>query len=200
MVVPHRDTVCPTTVAPHDRWGIRAYSCRVTPTRPRLLALIAVVCGVIGWVIATIADSVVSRYLPVPWSAAVAVWMLAAGLLMWTVIVRPRLTGRPGATPLPSLVAARTAALALAASRVGAGVAGFYIGVLLVFLADIPIPAAQSGAWTSGVTAVGGLAIVAVALWLEHLCRIRGDDDENEPQRNEIDLRGMAGGTERTSA
>lgn len=185
----------------HDRHSGCAYSGQVTPTRPRLLVLIAVVCGVVGWVIATIADSVLSRYLPVPWSAAAAMWMLAAGLLMWTVIVRPRLAGRPGTTPLPSLVAARTAALALAASRVGVGVAGFYAGVLLVFLADVPIPAAQSGAWTSGVTAVGGLAIMAVALWLEHLCRIRGDEDDEDKQRGgEIDLRGIAGGTERTSA
>ncbi len=179
-----------------------AYSGRVTPTRPRLLVLIALVSGVIGWVLATIADSVLSRYLPVPWSAAVAVWMLAVGLLMWTIVVRPRLARRPGTTPLPSLVAARTAALALAASRVGVGVAGFYAGVLLVFVADIPVPAAEAGAWTSGATASGGLAIMAVALWLEHLCRIRGDDDDEDKLRpgGEIDLRGIAGGTERTSA
>lgn len=174
----------------------------MTPTRPRLLVLIALVSGVIGWVLATIADSVLSRYLPVPWSAAVAVWMLAVGLLMWTIVVRPRLARRPGTTPLPSLVAARTAALALAASRVGVGVAGFYAGVLLVFVADIPVPAAEAGAWTSGATASGGLAIMAVALWLEHLCRIRGDDDDEDKLRpgGEIDLRGIAGGTERTSA
>ena len=43
---------------------------------------------------------------------------------------------------------------------------------------------------------------MAVALWLEHLCRIRGDDDDEDKLRpgGEIDLRGIAGGTERTSA
>ncbi len=181
------------------RAAAHAYSGRVTPTRPRLLVLIALVAGVVGWALATLADSVLGRYLPVPWSAAIAMWLLAAGLGMWTLMVRPRLLRKPGAIPLPSLVAARTAALALAASRVGAGVAGFYTGLLLVFVADIPIPAAQAGAWTSAATALSGAVIVAVALWLEHLCRIK-DDDEGEDQPGEIDLRGIAGGTERTSA
>lgn len=171
------------------------------PTRPRLLLLIAVVCGVLGWVLATIADSILGRYLPVPWSAAVAVWMLAVGLLLWALLLRPRLQRRPGTRVVPPLVAARTAALALAASRVGVGVAGFYAGVLLVFLADLAVPAAQSGAWTSAATALGGAAIMAVALWLEHLCRIRGDgDDDDAPGAGEIDVRGIAGGAERTSA
>lgn len=174
----------------------------MTPTRIRLLLLIALVAGVVGWVLATVADSIAGRYLPVPWSAAVAMWMLALGLGLWALLVRPRLSGRPGSPPLPPLVAARTAALALAASRVGAGVLGFYIGVLLVFAADLPVPAAQSGALASGATALGGLAIAVVALWLEHLCRIKGDDDDDERQ---VDLRGLTGGpapggTERSSS
>ena len=173
----------------------------MNPTRPRLLVLIAVVAGVVGWVLGTIADSIVGRYLPVPWSAALAMWLLAIALGIWTLAVRPRLLKRPNSVPLPPLVAARTAALALAASRVGAGVFGFYVGVLLVFLADLAVPAAQAGAWTAGATAVGGLVIVGVALWLEQLCRIRDDDDDSgDPVGGDIDLRGLAGGTERTSA
>ena len=127
----------------------------MTPTRLRLLALIAVVAGVVGWVLATIADSIFERYLPVPWSAALAMWLLAVGLGMWGLIVRPRLQRKPGTEPLPPFVAARTAALALAASRVGAGVFGFYLGVGLVFVGDLPVPAAQNGAWASGATALG---------------------------------------------
>lgn len=171
----------------------------MTPTRPRLLALIALVAGVLGWVIATIADSILARYLPVPWTAALAMWLLGAALLIWTWLARPRLLRRPGAEPLPPITAARTAALALAASRVGAGVAGFYLGVAIVFVADLPVPAAQTGAWASGATALAGAAIVGVALWLESLCRIGGDDDDEEA----VDLRGLpggaSGGAERTS-
>ncbi|MFN8125241.1 MAG: DUF3180 domain-containing protein [Candidatus Nanopelagicales bacterium] len=171
----------------------------MTPTRLRLLLLIAVVAGVLGWVLATIADSILERYLPVPWSAAVAMWLLAAGLGMWSLVVRPRLLRRPGTEPLPSFVAARTAALALAASRVGAGVFGFYVGVALVFIGDLPVPAAQTGAWASGATALGGAAIAAIALWLESLCRIKGDDDD-ESDGAGIDLRGMPGSAERSAS
>lgn len=171
----------------------------MTPTRLRLLALIAVVAGVVGWVLATIADSILERYLPVPWSAALAMWLLAVGLGMWGLIVRPRLQRKPGTEPLPPFVAARTAALALAASRVGAGVFGFYLGVGLVFVGDLPVPAAQNGTWASGATALGGAAITAIALWLERLCRITdGDDDESGTPS--IDLRGMAGGAERSAS
>lgn len=169
----------------------------MTPTRFRLLALIAVTAGVVGWVLATIADSILERYLPVPWSAAVAMWLLGIGLGMWGVIVRPRLQRRPGTEPLPPFVAARTAALALAASRVGAGVFGFYLGVALVFVGDLPVPAAQSGAWASGATALGGAVITVIALWIERLCRITGDDDD-DGEATGVDLRGITGGAERT--
>ncbi len=173
----------------------------MTPTRPRLLALIALVAGVVGWVLATVADSILARYLPVPWSAALAMWLLAAALLIWTLLARPRLLRRPGAEPMPPLTAARTAALALAASRVGAGVAGFYAGVAVVFIADLAVPAAQAGAWTSVTTALAGGAIVAVALWLEALCRIKDDDEDDEGAGPGV--RGVpgsvTGGTERTS-
>lgn len=148
------------------------------PTRMRLLLLIAVIAAVLGWAAATMADALVGRYLPLPWSAAAAVWLMAVALAMWAWIVRPRLLRRPGTLPLPPYVAARTAALALAASRVGAGVTGVYAGVLVGLLSSLHIPAAQTGAWTAGVTALGGIAVTAAALWLERLCRIRDDDDD----------------------
>lgn len=175
----------------------------VRPTRLRLLLLITVTCGVLGWVVATMADSILTRYLPVPVSAALAMWLLAVMLGMWILLVRPRLLRRPGTLPLPPEVAARTAALALAVSRVGAGVAGFYAGVGLVFVLDLPIPAAQSGAWLSLATLLGGVTIAALALWLEALCRIRDDDDESGEVSTGSDLRGIAGGpaaADRTSA
>ncbi len=171
----------------------------MTPTRLRLLALIAVAAGVVGWVLATIADSIFERYLPVPWSAALAMWLLAVALGMWALIVRPRLQRKPGTEPLPPFVAARTAALALAASRVGAGVLGFYVGVALVFVGDLPVPAAESGAWASAATALGGVAITAIALWLERMCRITDDDGDDEASASRIERPGIAGSADRAA-
>lgn len=167
------------------------------PTRARLLVVIAVIAAALGWAVATVADSIASRYLPVPWSAAAAVWLLAVALGMWTWLARPRLLRKPRTQPLSPFVAARTAALALAASRVGAGVTGAYAGIGIVFVSELQIPAAQHGAWITGVTALGGLALVAVGLYLEHLCRIRGDDDEGAGGK--LELPGITG-TDRSTA
>lgn len=168
------------------------------PTRIRLLVAVAVISAALGWVVATIADSVAGRYLPVPWTAAVAVWLLALALGMWTWLARPRLLRKPHTEPLSPFLAARTAALALAASRVGAGVAGAYAGIGIVFLSDLQVVAAQQGAWVSGVSALGGLALAAVGLYLEHLCRIKGDDDEGGAG-GKLELPGIAG-TDRSTA
>jgi Protein of unknown function (DUF3180) len=171
------------------------------PTRIRLLVMIAIIGGVVGWVLATLADSVLDRYLPLPWTAAAAVWVLVAALAMWGWIVRPRLLRRPGTLPLPPYVAARTAALALAASRVGAGVAGVYGGIALALVGSLEIPAAHDGAITAGVTALGGVAMAAVALWLERMCRIKEDDDDQKAHKPDAAIGGIASGTtERTSA
>jgi len=170
----------------------------VNPTRIRLLVLIAVVAGVLGWIVATVSDSIIGRFLPVPWSAAIAVWMLAIALAMWVWIVRPRLLRREGTEPLSPFVAARTAALALAASRVGAGVTGVYAGIGIQFISSWSIPAAQASALIAGLTALGGVALAVVALWLERLCRIKDDDDEQSSPT--LDVRGLAGGAERTGA
>lgn len=159
---------------------------------------IAVITAVLGYVAATLSDSLAARYLPVPWSAAAAVWMLAIALGIWTWLARPRLLRKPKVEPLSPFVAARTAALALAASRVGAGVAGAYVGIGIVFVSDWHVPAGQQGTWVCGVTAVGGLALVAVGLYLEHLCRIR-DDDDDEGGSGKLELPGITG-TDRSAA
>jgi len=164
------------------------------PTRVRLLVVIGLIAAVCGWVLATLSDSILDRYLPLPWTAALAVWLLALALLMWAWIVRPRLLRRSGTLPLPPYVAARTAALALAASRVGAGVVGVYGGITVSFLGAFHIPAGRDGAITAGTTAVGGVLMVAAALWLEHLCRIKEGDDE-APDRATDNGRGNIAGS-----
>lgn len=146
------------------------------PTSGRLLLAVASVAGIGGWSVARLADSVVGRYLPITWTAAGAVWLLAMFLLAWTWSVRPKLLHREGTTPLSSHVAARTTALALASSRTGAAVAGGYAGVAIAFLGELVAPTARDSALAAGVAALGGLALVAVGLWLESMCRVDEED------------------------
>lgn len=163
------------------------------PTRIRLLVAIAAASAVAGWALATLVDRIGGRYLPVPWTAPMAIWLFAALLAWWAWLVRPRLRRERGTEPLSPFVAARTAALALAASRVGAGVAGIYAGAGLMFLSALDVPAGRGGAIGSGVAALGGVALTSAGLWLEHLCRI--DDDADESGGSGTGLGSVAGGT-----
>jgi hypothetical protein len=121
---------------------------------------------------------VVGRFFPVPWSVPVVMGVLALAVLAWARGTRARLAHKPGTKPMPPLVAARTAALALATSRTGAVVGGFYTGVALGLSqywsanadARIMIVAAL-------LTALASLGLVLAGLFLERVCRIPPSDD-----------------------
>ena len=86
----------------------------MTPTRLRVLVAAAVICAAIGWGLAQIVYAWNGRLLPVTWLAPAALWLLAAAVAYWTWTSRPRLQRRLGTRPLPPVVAARSAALAMA--------------------------------------------------------------------------------------
>ena len=123
------------------------------PTSVRLLLALAVLSAAAGWGLSSVFEAVIGRYLPVPWTAAAALGLLAAALLIWALLVRPRLRHDPHSRPLDPIVAARTAALAMAASRTGA-IAG------------------RERVVSAGAAVVASLVLIAVALWLERLCRL----------------------------
>ena len=158
------------------------------PTRWVPLIAIAAVALAVGWVLVDLVERMAGRVLGVPWLAAVALWVLALGVLGWTMLSRGRLGRTPrsgpatvGAGPdrrLPPLVAARTAALAMAASRTGALIGGFYLGIALglIGVRDTPTGSASMTAALASVLACA--VLVGAALWLESMCRLReGDDD-----------------------
>jgi hypothetical protein len=142
------------------------------PTRLRLIVAIAVVAAAIGWGLVQVVDSRLGRIVPVPWLAAGAMWLLAAAVAYWAWSSRPRLQHRPGAKPMPPLVAARTAALAMAASRIGALVLGFYGGIAVGMGPHLDTPSGLQTFWAAGLAAAGAAGLVAASLWLEHLCRL----------------------------
>jgi hypothetical protein len=151
----------------------------VTPTRPRTLLILAVVATAVGWGVTRIVDSVVGRFFPVPWSVPALMLLLAAAVALWARGTRDRLRRKPGTTPMPPLVAARTAALALATSRAGAVVGGFYLGVALGLAAYWSAnDASRTLAIAALLTALASGLLVAAGLWLERVCRIPPSDDD----------------------
>jgi hypothetical protein len=142
-------------------------------TKISMLAVLAILAAAVGWSFAKLWPTLFDQGMPVSVGSAIAMVLVFVTLLIWTLMTRARL--KPGATlnRLHPIVAARTAALAMSASRVGSLAFGFYVGV---FLANIV--AGYSSAGTdririSVVTAVASLLTAAVALWLERICQIK---------------------------
>ena len=149
----------------------------LSPTSPKLLLSVAVLAAAAGWGLSSLWELLTGRYLPVPWTTALALWLLAAALLFWALMVRPRLRHDPGSRPLDPLVAARTAALAMAASRTGALVGGVYFGIAVAFASRWGQEAGRERVVTAAVAVLASLAVVAVGLWLERMCRLPDEPD-----------------------
>jgi hypothetical protein len=154
----------------------------MTPTRGRLLVVLAVVGAVAGWAVTRLVDAYAGRSLPVPWTAPVVMALLALALVLWTRGTRARLQRRPGSKPMEPLLAARTAALAMAGSRTGAVVAGFYLGVAIALSGSWDVPYVRELVLLALATVLASGAVVAASLWLERVCRIPpGTSDDETP-------------------
>lgn len=153
----------------------------MTPTRPWQLVLLAVFAAAIGFASVGLWDAAFGRTLPVPVLAPVTLFFLAVALGIWAFLIRPRILRKPGTKPISPFVAARTAALAMAASRTGAIVGGFYAGVALALSLATATPAVSERLWLSAASMFASLLMVLAALWLEHVCRLRHDDDDDPP-------------------
>lgn len=144
------------------------------PTKPSLLAALVVLAAAVGWSAVQLWDQFFNRTLPVPVLAVATLALLAIGLAFWAVGLRNRI--RLGTAD--PFVSARSAALAMAASRTGALAGGFYLGALLAFATDLSMPLAPERAVMSVGAVIASVGVVVAALWLERICRIPEDDDE----------------------
>jgi len=152
----------------------------MSPTRIRLLLALAAVAAAVGWGLARLVDAYAGRSLPVPWTAPVAMAVLAVTVALWARGTRDRLARKPGTKPLEPLVAARSAALAMAASRTGALVAGFYAGVAAELVPAWDVPYVRERILVSLLTVLGGVLVAAAALWLERVCRLPPDTSDDD--------------------
>jgi hypothetical protein len=139
-------------------------------TKISRLVLIGLLLLATGFALTQILMGQSARSLPVPAMAAGALWILGGAFGIWTYFARPRLKREPGTKPFPPLAAARIAVLALAGSRTGAVIAGFYAGVALASLGSVDSPAGWSATVNGFLAALGGALLVVSSLWLESLC------------------------------
>lgn len=155
----------------------------MTPTSIRVLLTLGAVSAVAGWALADLVDTVAGRSMPVPWTAPATLAVLALALLFWAVGMRRRLKDGQ----VDPFVAARTAALAMAASRTGAIATGVYLGFLVWFAGQWWIEASRARGLASAVAVLTGLLVIAAALWLERICRIKGDGKDDDDGSSDSD-------------
>jgi len=152
------------------------------PTKISMLAVLAILAAAVGWSFAQLWPTFFGQGMPVSIGSAIAMILVFLTLLTWTLMTRARL--KPGATinRLHPIVAARTAALAMSASRVGALACGFYVGVFLANIAADYSSAGSDRIRISAITSIASLLTAAVALWLERICQIKEPPTDSEPR------------------
>ena len=154
------------------------------PTKVSTLGLYLLAAAIVGFALPNLWKAITDRAFPVPWSATTGLVVVALATGFWAYEVKRRIQGDQGTKRLSAVVAVRTSALALAASRTGALVGGVYLGVAVYYfqaaylsnsvavaLANERIAAAFAAVVASGL-------LVLAALWLERICRIMPKGEE----------------------
>ena len=142
-------------------------------TKITMLVVLAILAAAVGWSFAQLWPTFFGQGMPVSVGSAIAMILVFVTLLTWTLMTRARLKPDAKVNRLHPIIAARTAALAMSASRVGSLACGFYIGVLLANLAADYSSAGSERIQISAVTAIASLLTAIVAIWLERICRLK---------------------------
>ncbi|MFI5632135.1 DUF3180 domain-containing protein [Streptomyces sp. NPDC051664] len=151
--------------------------------RLRVLAGIFVAAGVLSWGVARLWDSLDT--LPsVPLAAPVVLAVIAVILLATALSIRSRLRAqrerRPGAKGVEPLMAARAVVFGQASALVVSLVAGLYGGVGVFLLGSLDVPARRDQAIYAGFAVLAGIGVVAAALFLERVCKLPDDKDDDK--------------------
>ncbi|MDI3406787.1 DUF3180 domain-containing protein [Streptomyces cavernicola] len=152
--------------------------------RIRTLIGLFVVAGVLSWAGARLWDAL-GELPSVPLAAPIVLGVIAAVLLATALSIRARLRAqrerRPGAKGVDPMMAARALVFGQASALVAALVTGVYGGAGVFLLSLLEIPARRDQAIYAGFAVVAGACVIAAALFLERVCKLPEDGDEDQP-------------------
>jgi hypothetical protein len=150
----------------------------VTPARLRTVLLVAVAVAVAAWAVLDAREAIGGVAPPVPWTATVAVALLAVAVLVSGLEVRRWVGGRRE-RPMDPLAAARVAVFAKAAAYAGGALVGWYLAQAVVVLPDVVgerrtrfVLALLSAAVSAGLATAGLVA--------QRWCRRPPDDRDDQ--------------------
>ncbi|MFD9499837.1 DUF3180 domain-containing protein [Streptomyces sp. NPDC060035] len=148
-----------------------------------LLAGLFAGAGVLSWGAARLWDALGT--LPsVPLAAPIVLAVIAVVLLATALSIRARLRAqrerRPGAKGVEPLMAARAVVFGQASALVAALVCGMYGGTGVFLLGSLDVPPRRDQAIYAGFAVLAGVAVVAAAFFLERVCKLPEDGDNNK--------------------
>ncbi|MFF7359828.1 DUF3180 family protein [Streptomyces sp. NPDC008125] len=151
--------------------------------RLRVLAGLFAGAGVLSWAGARLWNALGT--LPsVPLAAPIVLAAIAAVLLATALSLRSRLRAqrerRPGAKGVEPLMAARALVFGQASALVAALVAGVYGGTGVFLLSYLDLPPRRDQAIYAGAAVVASFAVIAAALFLERVCKLPEDHDDDK--------------------
>jgi Protein of unknown function (DUF3180) len=149
------------------------------PTRVSTLALVAVICALVSWLLLR---SVYVRLPPLPWTGIPAL-LVAAAAEAWTGRdLRARIAGRRGLKPAAPLFVSRMVALAKASSLAASAIAGLAAGFVIYLSGSLSATVPRQDALTAALTFAAAVLLACAALFLEYCCRV-----PNAPDRDKND-------------
>lgn len=168
----------------------------MSPLRTRVLLAVAVVAGVVTWVVLDVVDAT-GAAVPMPWTVPVLLVVLAGAVLS---VGRPVRRWNQGHRdrPLDALRAARTVVVAQAAGVTGAALAGAYGGFVALLLPMLGIEVRRDRMLLALAAMAASLLLLVAGVVVERWCRLPPDDDEGDGRRGHPGRRG--GGQTGTSS
>jgi uncharacterized protein DUF3180 len=158
----------------------------VKPTRVSTLAVVAVVCAGLGWLLLR---TLYAKLPPLPWTGVPAL-LIAALAEAWTGRdLKARIAahrgsgqgaGRPGLKPAAPLFVSRMVALAKATSLAAAIIAGFAAGFVIYLAGSLSASVPRQDALTAAITFAAAVVLACAALYLENCCRVPEDPGRDE--------------------
>ncbi|MER5278791.1 DUF3180 domain-containing protein [Streptomyces sp. NPDC002809] len=148
-----------------------------------VLAGLFAAAGVLSWGGARL-WSALGTLPSVPLAAPIVLAVIAVVLLATALSIRSRLRAqrerRPGAKGVEPLMAARAVVFGQASALVAALVAGVYGGTGVFLLGSLDNPPRRDQAIYAGLAVLAGIAVIAAALFLERVCKLPDDEDDNK--------------------
>jgi hypothetical protein len=148
----------------------------VRPTRPATLAVVAVVCALVSWLLL---KGFYERLPPLPWSGVPALLVTAVAEAWTGRDLQARIAGRRGLKPAAPLFVSRMVALAKASSLAAAVIAGLALGFLVYLSGSLGDSIPRQDAVTAGVTFAAAVVLGCAAVYLEYCCRVPNAPDRD---------------------